>query len=127
MLHRASPTTVSTKPSGSLSNRRIKARSSHLVRGKVIISIAYSILERELYNTSFCCPLTYSRYYKDGSELTLDVGPFMKGMEVCIINLLTLLYPSVLTIKLPVPLPLPTVCHRTDCPRHWEAFTSFLH
>ena len=24
----------------------------------------------------------YSRYYKDGSELTLDVGPFMKAMEV---------------------------------------------
>ena len=23
-----------------------------------------------------------SRYYKEGSELTLDVGPFMKAMEV---------------------------------------------
>ena len=24
----------------------------------------------------------HSRYYKDGSELTLDVGPYMKAMEV---------------------------------------------
>jgi hypothetical protein len=26
--------------------------------------------------------ICHRRYYKDGSELTLDVGPFMKAMEV---------------------------------------------